>query len=107
MKSTSAKSTINAPQPDASSLAWRLNSLAFEASISPLIDITVSSVSAFALRQAPQQSKNAVPLRCEAESGGRQRAVDRVGPVDRRAEFSWLRRHLHARRRVHRRKEPC
>jgi hypothetical protein len=68
MKSTSAKSTINAPQPDASSLAWRLNSLAFEASISPLIDITVSSVSAFALRQAPQQSKNAVPLRCEAWS---------------------------------------
>ena len=38
------------------------HSSTFEASISPLIEITVSPVSVFALIRAPRQSKNVVPL---------------------------------------------
>jgi hypothetical protein len=62
MKSTSARSTISAPQSDASPRTWWLTSSTFEASISPLIDIRVSPVPVFALIRARRESKDVLVL---------------------------------------------
>ncbi|WP_146221129.1 hypothetical protein [Mycolicibacterium moriokaense] len=56
------QSTISASQSDITSLARRLTWSTFEASISPLIEITVSPRSVFARTQAPSQSNVVVPL---------------------------------------------
>ena len=66
---------------------WWLNSSAFEASISPLIEITVSPVSVFALMRARRQSKNVLPLRVVKH--GRCRCVLQSCTSPRRFAAGW------------------